>query len=56
MITAANGRPVASMTALASEMDRAGINNLLVLTVQRNGYLNLQRERTVQVRVVDLRR
>ena len=56
VITAANGRPVASMTALASEMDRTGINNLLALTVQRNGYPHLQRERTVQVRVVDLRK
>ncbi len=56
VITAANGRPVVSMTGLVSEMERTGINNTLELTVQRNFYPNQQRERQVKVKVIDLRR
>lgn len=56
VITGANGRPVSSMTALVSEMDRTGINNTMELTVQRSFYPEQQRERTVKVRVIDLRR
>ena len=56
VIIAANGRPVNTMTALVGEMDRVGIDKLLDLTVVRNLYPNEQRERTVKVRVIDLRR
>jgi 2-alkenal reductase len=56
VITAANGRPVLSMTALVGEMDRSGINNTIELTVQRHFYPSGQKERSVRVKVIDLRR
>lgn len=56
VITAANGRQVLSMTGLVSEMERTGINNTMELTIQRNFYPNQQRERSVKVKVIDLRR
>jgi S1-C subfamily serine protease len=49
VIVAVNGRPVESLTAFISELDRVGIDQLAELTVIREG-----KERRVKVRVIDI--
>ena len=56
VVVAANGRSTGTMTALVAEIDRVGVDGTLELTVLRNLYPNEQRERKVQVRVIDMRR
>jgi len=51
VIVAVNGRPVESLPAFASELDRVGIGQLAELTVVRDG-----KERRVRVKVMDLGR
>jgi 2-alkenal reductase len=50
IITAVNGRPVATLSAFAAELDRIGIDAVAELTVVRG-----ERERKVAVKVIDLR-
>ena len=50
VITQVNGRPIDTLSTFVSELDRAGINNTVELTVQRNA-----QERKVRVKVIDLR-
>ena len=52
VIVGINGKPVASLTALVSEFDRAGEGTTVELTVVRNR----GEERKLKVKVVDLRR
>lgn len=56
VVVAANGRAIGTMTALVAEIDRVGVDGTLDLTVLRTLYPNDQRERKVQVRVIDMRR
>jgi 2-alkenal reductase len=49
VIVAVNGRPVDSLTAFISELDRVGIDQSAELTVIRDG-----RERRVRVKVIDV--
>ncbi len=49
IITAVNGRPVDTLAAYATEIDRTGIDGIAELTVSRDG-----KERKVKVKVVDL--
>ncbi|MEO8298981.1 MAG: trypsin-like peptidase domain-containing protein [Burkholderiales bacterium] len=50
VITAVNGREIETLSAFVSELDRAGINSTVELTVQRG-----KAERKVRVKVIDLR-
>ncbi len=50
VIVAVDGRPVESLAAYVSELDRVGIDNTVELTVVRDG-----RERRVKVKVIDQR-
>ena len=52
VIIAINGRPTESVTAFVSELDRAGIDAMVELSVMRNG----DEARKVKVKVVDMRR
>lgn len=52
VIIAINGRPTESVTAFVSELDRAGIDATIELSVVRNG----DKARKVKVKVVDMRR
>ena len=50
VIIGVNGRPVETLSTFVSELERAGVNNTVELTVARN-----ERERKVRVKVIDLR-
>jgi 2-alkenal reductase len=50
VITAVNGRAVETLSTFVSELDRAGINSSVELTVRRG-----ERERKLRVKVIDLR-
>jgi 2-alkenal reductase len=50
VITAVNGRDVDTLSSFVSELDRAGVNATVELTVQRG-----KAERRVRVKVIDLR-
>jgi 2-alkenal reductase len=49
VIVAVNGRPVQTLSTFVAELDRAGIDNTIELTVVRNG-----KERRMRVRVIDV--
>ena len=50
VITAVNGRPTETLSSFVAELERAGVNNSVELTVRRG-----ERERRVKVQVIDLR-
>lgn len=50
VIVGVNGRPVETLSSFVSELERAGVNSTVELTVVRN-----ERERKVRVKVIDLR-
>jgi 2-alkenal reductase len=50
VIVGVNGRPVETLSTFVAELDRAGINGQVELTVRRG-----ERERRLTVRVIDLR-
>jgi 2-alkenal reductase len=50
VITAVNGRPTETLSSFVAELERAGVDNNVELTVRRG-----ERERRVKVRVIDLR-
>ncbi|ACB35212.1 2-alkenal reductase [Leptothrix cholodnii SP-6] len=50
VITAVNGRPTETLSSFVAELERAGVDNSVELTVRRG-----ERERRVKVRVIDLR-
>jgi 2-alkenal reductase len=50
VIVGVNGRPVETLSTFVSELEKAGVNNSVELTVLRN-----ERERKVKVKVIDLR-
>jgi 2-alkenal reductase len=52
VITAVNGKAVSSLTGFVGELDRAGIDTTVALTVARDG----KSERQVKVKIIDVRR
>jgi 2-alkenal reductase len=52
VITAVNGKTVASLSNFVAEIDKAGIDQTIDLTVSRDG----KKERQVKVKVIDVRR
>lgn len=50
LIVAVNGRRIETLSSFVAELDRAGVDNIAELTVERDG-----RARRVRVRVIDLR-
>lgn len=50
MIVGVNGRPVDTLSTFVTELERAGIQSTVELTVRRD-----EQERRVKVKVIDLR-
>jgi 2-alkenal reductase len=56
VITAVNGRALPSVSALVAELDRAGLDSMVELTVVRQVFPDRRESRQVRLKVVDLRR